>query len=104
MAESMKEAITVTIDADIHTWIKQNSKKKSQFVNNILRGAKDKWISQKRIDIPKISFWCYACKTASPQTPSVRGFRQIGYCLNKECTNYGVEIPLMEKIVNEMEM
>lgn len=99
----MKEAITVTIDADIHTWIKQNSRKKSQFVNNILRGAKDKWVSKKRISVNRIDFYCLSCDTVSSQTPAARGFRKIGYCLNKNCTNYGIEIPMLENTLGEEE-
>ena len=95
----MKEAITVTIDADIHTWIKQNSRKKSQFVNNILRGAKEKWVSKTRINVNKIDFWCLCCDTVSSQTPTTRGFRKIGYCLNKNCKLYGNEIPIFEEKV-----
>ena len=93
----MKEAITVTVDADIHTWIKENSRKKSQFVNNILRGAKDKWIAKNRIESPRSDFYCTICLAVSSQVPTMRGFRPIGYCLNKECTNWGSEIPLLEE-------
>lgn len=92
----MKEAITVTIDADIHTWIKQNSKKKSQFVNNILRGAKEKWVAKKRIDQPRIDFYCPSCQTVSRQQPITRGFRKIGVCINEGCKDYTHEIELLE--------
>ena len=101
VATSMKEAITVTIDADIHTWIKHNSRKKSQFVNNILRGAKDKWVSKVRIEEPKNDFYCPHCLTVSSQTPTMRGFRKIGYCMNKKCKNYGIEIPMLENTLEE---
>ena len=97
----MKEAITVTIDADIHTWIKQNSRKKSQFVNNILRGAKDKWVSKKRIKQDRVDFYCPMCLTVSSQTPTTRGFRQIGYCMNNKCVSWGTEIPLLETRLEE---
>ena len=103
MAEPMKEAITVTIDADIHTWIKHNSKKKSRFVNNILRGAKDKWVSKKRIKQDRVDFYCPMCLTVSSQTPTTRGFRQIGYCMNKKCKSYGIEIPMLENRLEDEE-
>ena len=92
----MKQNMCVTIDEEIHSWLKNKNEMMSRLVNRILWKAMQKEIQQRALKsgeqttLPKelFVFWCPTCENTQESWQN--------WCMNKSCRHRGQEIEVVE--------
>ena len=92
----MKQNMCVTIDEEIHSWLRSKPEMMSRTVNGILWKAMQKEIqtralkSGEQVTLPLEEYkrWCPACETTQ-EGP-------YNWCVNKSCRDHGVQIEVIE--------
>ena len=92
----MKQNMCVTIDEEIHSWLKKKNEMMSRLVNRILWKAMQKEIQQRALKsgeqttLPKelFVFWCPTCEQSQESWQN--------WCMNPGCRHRGQEIEVVE--------
>jgi len=89
----MKQNMCVTIDEEIHSWLKQKNEMMSRLVNGILWKAMQKEIQTRALKTGEqttlpMDRYCPECDQTQTGT--------YGFCVNKECAKYCYNIEVIE--------
>jgi len=96
----MKQNMCVTIDEEIHSWLKKKNEMMSRLVNRILWKAMQKEIQQRALKSgeqsqlplkPEVSRYCPSCDLTQTSRDQYQTF-----CVTRACVNRGQPIEVVE--------
>lgn len=88
----MKQNMCVTIDEEIHSWLKRQNKMMSRLVNEILWKAMQKEIQTRAIEKGQqtrleLDRYCPKCDTTQTSAET--------FCINRKCPEHGIQIDVI---------